>query len=186
MMNTLRLSIILLCCVMLGCEQPYEVIDDSQLIQASTIKPGSFTISANVDRAVFDRSITITMKCLPVISGKGVIGLGGRKANGEIDRRLLSPVHDTVTIFDDSYYTIYVPVEFTANQEFTQTWSIQLLERTKPNGGSYFFDGAAHIDSIFIADSNRTYGIYSEVARKHCPRRLGWEPNAVCEGRVHL
>src|SRR5215204_5646491 len=116
-MKTLSLSIVLLCCALNGCNQPDEPIDDGELEPASTIKPGTFTLAADVKKAVFDHPITIAMKCLPLISGKGVIGLGVRKANGEIDRRLLSPIDDTVSIFDDPYYTIYVPVEFTANQE---------------------------------------------------------------------
>lgn len=183
-MKTISLSIVLIWCAVIGCKEPAG-IDDSQLQTASTIKPGTFKVTADVTTPVLDRPITITTTCLPLITGKGVIGLTGRRWGDMFDWLLRSPVNDTTSFVDDPYYTIHIPAEFKANETFTQKWSVQLLPRTKP-AGRYYFGGHIYIDSIFIADSNKMYWIRSEVARKHCPRRLGWEPHAINDGNLYL
>jgi hypothetical protein len=102
-----------------------------------------------------------------------------------LDWLLLSPVDDTLSIVSDPFYIVQIPAEFKANQVFVQRWDVKLLPRTGP-AGSYYFGASVFIDSIFIADSNRMYGIDSDVAKKHCPRRLGWNPYAVNENNVYL
>ena len=184
-MKTVLVSIGILCCALLGCDAP-DIIDDGGIEPASAIQAGNVDVAADVGRAVFDQPITITTSCMPLITGKGVVGLGGRKSQGEIDRIILSPTKDTVTLYQESLYTTYVPVEFKANQKLTQTWKVQLLQRTQPNGGSYFFYSHVHVDSIFIADSNRMYAISSDVARKYALRSRGWEPNGISSANIYL
>jgi hypothetical protein len=185
MMKLFCLAIILLCGVIAGCNGPDEPSDDSQLSQAPTIKPGTFSVTVNVDRPVFDRSITATTSCMPLVTGKGVIGLTGTRTVDMFDWILLSPITDTVSTVSLPYYTIHIPAEFKANETFTQRWDVRLLPRTGP-AGSYYFGAHVYIDSIFIADSNRMYWIDSDVARKHCPRRLGWQPHAINEKNIYL
>jgi hypothetical protein len=176
-------SIALLCCALVACHQPDAPIDDGELQQASTIKAGSFTVAADVERAVFDRSISLTTKCMPLVTGKGVIGLHGMKSKGNVAWTLDSPYVDTVSVLQESSYTIYIPVEFKANSVFEQEWVVHLVPQST---SSYLFSAHIHIDSVFIADSNRMYWIQSEVAKKYCPRRLGWQPDAVSRGSVYL
>jgi hypothetical protein len=121
--------------------------------------------------------------CLPLVTGKGVIGLRGTKSADIFDWLLLTPATDTASILHDPYYTIHIPAEFKVNQTFTQTWKVQLLPGAS---GNYYFGAQVQIDSIFIADSNRMYGIRSDVAKKYCPRRLGWDPHAINENSIYL
>ena len=175
---------VLLCCVLLGCEPPDSPSDDN-LSPASTIKPGTFTVSVDVQRAVFDRPIVVTTTCVPTITGKGYIGLRGNKWGDMLDWSLLSPTIDTVSTINDPYYTIHIPASFNKNQTFMQRWEIRLLPRTGP-AGNYYIGAHIYTDSIFIADSNRMYWIHSDVARKHSPRPLGWQPDAINEKNVYL
>jgi hypothetical protein len=181
-MKTVWLSIILLCCAFAGCDGP-DVINDGGIEPAEVIKAANVDVSADTKKAVFDRPITITTRCMPLITGKGVIGLYGWKSNGNVTWTLESPAVDTVTTFQESSYTIYVPAEFKANNEFEQKWTVHLVPPSAPN---YLFGAHAHIDSIFIADSNKMYWINSEVARKYCPRPRGWQPDAVSSTEVYL
>jgi hypothetical protein len=181
-MKTLSLAIVLLCCAIAGCDGP-DIIDDSNLQRASTIRGDNVDIIANVGRAVYDRPVTITVQCMPLVTGSGVIQISSEKDNDSFTWVLISPVEDTVTIYRGSHYWIAIPAEFKAGQMFEQRWTIQLLPNTTD---SHLFTGSAYVDSIFIADSSRMYGIESDVARKHCPRPLGWEPNAISSNNVYL
>jgi hypothetical protein len=171
---------------MIGCAGPDEPSDDSQLSQAPTIQPGSFKVSADPNRRVLNQPITITTTCLPRVTGKGVIGITGARWKNLFDWVLLAPIADTVLMADDVHYTIHIPAEFQADQLFTQKWTIQLLPRTGPAGEHYTMGAHVYIDSIFIADSNRMYWIKSDVARRHCPRHLGWQPHAMNDNTLYL
>jgi hypothetical protein len=140
-------------------------------------------LAADAQNAVFDRPITVTTKCMPLITGKGVIGLRGVRAMGDVTWTLESPDVDTVSVFQESSYYVYIPAEFKAKSEFHQQWTANLVPQSTSR---YLFGAHIHIDSIFVADSNRMYWIESEVAKRYCPRRLGWQPDAVSRGSVYL
>lgn len=183
-MKTLPLSLLLPCCIIVGCFQP---TNDDNLEPAPTIDERSFKISADVEHAVLDHPVRITTVCMPLVTGKGFIGISGWKIDSTFEWVLLSPVADTATVIESGHFTTYVPAEFKINQFFRQEWTLQLQPEPGNSHSNYTIIGAhIYIDSIFIADSNRMYSISSDVARKHAGKPMGWNPYAIPPNKLYF
>ncbi|HVZ40119.1 MAG TPA: hypothetical protein VHI13_12650 [Candidatus Kapabacteria bacterium] len=128
---------------------------------------------ADTDRATTARPITITTEVTPLVSGKGRITM----YSGNGSWRFLSPVERTIEIdmskpFDSSQVTDYL-VEFTANKRLVVPWTLELLHLE-----GHDFYASVFLDSVFVADSNRYFSVWSHEARVRTPGGFGYNDAA--------
>lgn len=153
---------------------------------APAFKNSEVTLSAVPETLAIDHITTITMRCLPTVTAKGVIGLKGEAEVNWGGWILAWPVADTITMFGTSDMK-YIPAEFTANQPFEQRWDIMPHPRFSGEAaGPYDFTAAAFIDSIYIADSARYYPVESEIVKRHSPGGAGYIHQAMNGPALHI
>jgi hypothetical protein len=169
-MKTLVLCMIVLTCcgVLAACDNTTGNTTD---LRTQAFDKEQVILTADVERAVSDKSITLTTSCLPLVSGKGRIGIRGRGLSQNTSWFLESPFRDTLETEanPDSAVYDYVLVEYVANRTFSQPWQIRLQ-----SGISYSFAANVILDSIYIADSARMYHICSDVAIRYSPGGHGY------------
>lgn len=182
LINCVLCSIVLLNFLTLSCQQGTDGTgNDSGMAPVprgiETFENSIMEIKADTDRAIVDSLITITTRCKPLFTGKGRIKLiaGG----GGTSVVIVSPVQDTISATDSIRWRT-THVDFTANETFEQEWKIRLI-----NQAAYSFGSRAILDSVFIADSSKTYYIFSEEVKVLSPD--GWFRNeAVSYPNVNL
>ncbi len=118
----------------------------------------SMQITANHTNAVLDEPIIITMRCQPMLTGKGLIGISVSGSN--LQTVIDYPIQDSTRA--EGY--VFIPAEFAADVPFQQEWTI----RFQDDYSQYFVQGRAFFDSLFVADSSRYFHLESaEVASEY-------------------
>jgi hypothetical protein len=166
-----------------SCSQSVDPPDTA--LPDPSIKDNKIEISLDADHVVTDRDITITMRCTPLVSGKGHFELESSGQFAESMVILNSPVVDTLTGADINHGSsfITIPAEFVANEPFEQRWRVR-LQSNHPSD-IYKFGAGVGIDSIYIADSNRLYWLHSDVVKNSTKRKKGYQSGAL-SGYIHL
>ncbi|MBS1912789.1 MAG: hypothetical protein JST22_12445 [Bacteroidetes bacterium] len=129
-------------------------------------------IYADTNKPTTNRPITITTEVTPLVSGKGRIGIDAHVNWFTQNWEFLSPVHnlvdrpaqspDTITLTDYS-------VVFIANQRLVVPWKVQLRWHEH-----HSFFASLTLDSVFVIDSNRYFGVGSTEARIRTPGGYGY------------
>ncbi len=132
---------------------------------------------ADTNKVITDRPITITTEVTPLVSGKG--GIGMFLANTSSWEFLL-PMYRRLEIpqsaaFNDTMNTYY-PVDLTANKPLSLLWKVQLHISHYSR-----FDASVFLDSVFVADSNRYFSVWSHEARVRTPGGFGYDDVAAFE-----
>ncbi|MBS1912787.1 MAG: hypothetical protein JST22_12435 [Bacteroidetes bacterium] len=115
---------------------------------------------ADTDHATTARPIAIMTEVMPLVSGKGRIGMIASSGSWTFFSPVVRALDIDMSRPYDSNQVTYHPVEFIANRYCVVRWVLQLHQ---PQG--YAFYASACLDSVFIADSNRYFGIGSYEAR---------------------
>lgn len=158
------------CFVLNACENATS--NDSESLLTSAFDKGRVYLIADVDKVISERPITLTTSCLPLVTGKGRIAFRGTSMMIDGQWVLEAPLRDTfVTKPRVDTSNIYIPVEYTANRESSQTWQVRLQA-----GQSYAFDATALLDSVYVADSMRMYHVESDVAKRYSSKGYGYNP----------
>ena len=132
---------------------------DPGVPQSEVFKSNLLTMVASPDYAVLDIPILISERCTPLYSGKGFIQL--TVLGGGQTLIITSPINETLV--SGNHYEVSLPCNFTANEEFIQSWNIIL--KTPP--GDYTFEGFVRMDSLKI--NERLYSIESEESKNIAP-----------------
>ncbi|MBS1912788.1 MAG: hypothetical protein JST22_12440 [Bacteroidetes bacterium] len=131
-------------------------------------------IHADTRFVTIARPITITTEVTPLVSGKGRISMYISMSNREQIWEILAPVQRAVAIppqLPDMLTPTFYSVEFTANQRLAVPWQIQLhISRDY-----YIFSARALLASVFVADSNRYFPVWSHEARARTPGGYGYD-----------
>jgi len=112
------------------------------------------TITADTNKVIFDKPITITIKSTPLFTGKGryVLKLLGGGTSLIFDSLKNDKLHSTDSLRSRENF-----VSFNENRITTKEWKIWFLDSV-----SYSFGAEIAFDSLFIADSSRHYLIPSK------------------------
>jgi hypothetical protein len=163
-----------------SCSQGVDSPPDTALPPPS-IKDNKIEISLDADHVVTDRAITVTMRCTPLVTGKGHFELESSGQWAESMVILESPITDTLTggdINNGSSVSV-VPAEFVANQPLEQHWRVR-LQSNHPTD-IYKFGAVVGIDSIYIADSNRLYWLYGAALKEISHGRTPYQGGALSD-----
>jgi hypothetical protein len=170
MMKKLLLYVITLACggAMSACDNTTGNTTD---LRTQAFSNRETSLTADAEKAVNDRPITLTTSCLPLVSGKGRIGIWGRGRSENTHWYLESPFRDTIeTEFDpDTAAFIYIPVDYVANSPFSRSWVVQLQTNV-----AYTFYVSALLDSVYVSDSAKMYHVSSDVAIRYSPGGYGY------------
>jgi hypothetical protein len=128
-------------------------------------------ITADADRRYTDRDITLTMKCLPLVSGVGRIMLDGNGNTQTWSWRSLAPVQDTVIQAPSGTLppNLETSVHFTANDTCTMTWRIRLDSPV-----TYSFLAYARIDSVAVPGLDHLVTPWSTEAKIMSRNKMGY------------
>ncbi len=150
----------LICCLLSACSSGTGN-DDPLDPRVQGFRQGLITLTAKPNKVVLDQPITITTRCVPLVSGKGRLMLTGYGPDPTSAWEIESPTHYVFNRMNrDSWAT--ADVEFTANQAFEQEWRVHFLASTP-----YYITAHITLDSVLLADSNRLYDIDSDIALRY-------------------
>ena len=112
------------------------------------------TITADTNKVIFDKPITITIKSTPLFSGKGryILKLLGGGTSLIFESFKNDTLHSTDSIRSRENF-----VSYTENTITTEEWKIWFLDSV-----SYSFGAEIAFDSLFVTDSSRHYHIPSK------------------------
>ncbi len=137
---------------------------------------GRIWLSADADRAVTDRTITITGLCYPLVRGKGRLRLRAWPADTADYIYLESPTHDTLHRVADSDTVDIVSdisVEFDSGGTVTGIWKLRFPVNSR--NGDYSFSAGAYLDSVFVQDSGRYLPSLADEVRRRTPSGAGYD-----------
>lgn len=158
-------------CAIAGCSNE---VGTEPLGKSRTFERSEVIISADTNRAITTKPITVTTECIPLIEGKGRLTLYGRGALSGSKWALLSPFSDTLINTYDQRFRASTEADFRKGKTTVQQWRVHLLTSET----SYVFWADASIDSVYIEDSASYFPINSEIVRLSSPYRIGYDGTA--------
>jgi hypothetical protein len=144
-------------------------------LRIRAFKRGETKFTADTNRAVADRLVTLTLRCVPMVDGKGLVAISG---GGHKDYPVIveSPVQDTLHGYDDSGKAVaeysYLYVDFVANRPIERSWQVRFP--VTPGSATFGISAVAILDSVYISEFNRWYDVHSDTARSHTPGGWGY------------
>jgi hypothetical protein len=151
--------------------------ESSYDLRVRAFKRGETKFTADADRPVTDRLVTLTLRCVPAVSGKGMMIL--REYGNVIGYWVVveSPVRDTLRRYDsnktDGLANI-IYLDLVANQPVERSWKVRFP--VTPRSTGYSFSGSVHLDSVYLLEFDRWYSVHSDTAMSHTP--VGWGYNS--------
>jgi hypothetical protein len=160
------LTIVLVCACFASCSNgtdPGSVTD----LRVRAFKRGETKFTADTDRAVTDRPVTLTLRCVPLVSGKGLMAICEVGTNENFKIVVESPVRDT--LHGDNNYIF---VDFVANEPIERSWDVRFP--VSPWSGTFALCALVTLDSVYIPEFDRWYSVHSDTAKSHTPSGWGY------------
>jgi hypothetical protein len=145
------------------------------------------TLTADADRAVTNRPITITGTCTPLVRGNGRLRLLAWPEDPSDYIILESPTLDTLhrgASIDTSTTQSYIIADFTPNVPVSGQWILRLPANARV--GDYSFSASAILDSVFLPDSGKVFWFNDEVVLKSTESGAGYDRIGGTVGILHL
>lgn len=148
---------------------------DTPLPGEQAFKDGHMYLTAEPDKSVTDRPITVTTWCYPRIPGTGKLTLEIRSEYLDDTIYVVSPVLDTLyrpfSVVEDPMAQKAIAEFITDGEQKLQVeWVVQL--RRYPERRSYHLFASVRLDSVFIFDSNRMYHYLDPVIYRYYPEGI--------------
>lgn len=166
-MTTRSLYTLALLCLVLGCDSDPQSSTFGRDLQYAFAPAGNITLVADTHHIRPNGRLLLTVRGTARASGSGriVLGTSSQEDGGMVIvesptsdtiRNAIAPARDTVP------RTSVLPFSFVANQEFVVPWQLRIT-----NIEHHLFRATAFMDSVFIADSGRSYAVESDIARAY-------------------
>lgn len=163
-----------------GCDDGVEGAADAR---AQAFKLSSLVLEARPSRVRVDSPVVVTTNALPLVTGKGRIGLlcYNLPATGKlvVDTPAVKIIPDDITPSGTPF--VWHEVEFRANKPLALDWRVRMSVLFK-----YHFSADYVLDSVYIADSSRYYAVGSAEAIAQTPGRAGYKVQFSAPSALHL
>jgi hypothetical protein len=153
--------------------------DDVWDPRIKAFKQSLVTLTASSQKVVPGATVTVTIHFTPLVTGKGIIGMRGFSVNRMHTWQIDSPVQKIFTQTDRDSTAVYA-LDFTANKPIDLQWKVRLH-----NSSTYQILANVGLDSVFISDSGRMYGIKSDEVMRFTNGR-GYDYKAVSGEYIHF
>jgi hypothetical protein len=169
-----RLFIIaLLACVLASCSNGTDPGSVSDL-RVRAFKHGETKFTADTNLAVTDRPVTLTLRCVPAVSGKGLMSI--REGGDNLEWVIVeSSTRDTLRRYDSNNadeLSCSILVDFVANEPIERIWKVRFP--SVQGSTSFSFSDIVILDSVYIPELGGLYHVESDTAKSRTPNGYGY------------
>jgi hypothetical protein len=144
-------------------------------LRVRAFKRGETKFTADADSAVTDRLVTLTLRCVPAVSGKGIMVI---KEYGNVVGYwtvVESPGTDTLRPNNpdkvDGLSNI-LHVDFVAGDPIERSWKIRFP--ITPWHATFTFSANVNLDSVYVQEYSKWFSVESDTAKSYTPNEVGY------------